>query len=108
MNYCNPKGSEVTKETYLNVVGYDDRKFTDRAISYATTAASSIKGGRCATLARTWGGATGSAGAMFTLDTEKGFRDVVFGASAYGLGETVKTGGPALSVTQVTSTGVNL
>src|SRR3954470_9781329 len=34
----------------------------------------------------------GSAGVMFTLDTESGFRDVVFITSAYGLGETVVQG----------------
>src|SRR3954467_2915908 len=34
----------------------------------------------------------GSAGVMFTLDTESGFRDVVFIPSAYGLGETVVQG----------------
>jgi pyruvate, water dikinase len=34
----------------------------------------------------------GSAGVMFTLDTESGFRDVVFITAAYGLGETVVQG----------------
>ncbi len=34
----------------------------------------------------------GSAGVMFTLDTESGFRDVVFITSSYGLGETVVQG----------------
>ena len=34
----------------------------------------------------------GSAGVMFTLDTESGFRDAVFITSAYGLGETVVQG----------------
>ncbi len=33
-----------------------------------------------------------SAGVMFTLDTESGFRDAVFITSAYGLGETVVQG----------------
>ncbi len=33
-----------------------------------------------------------SAGVMFTLDTESGFRDVVFITSAYGLGENVVQG----------------
>ncbi|WP_419862329.1 phosphoenolpyruvate synthase [Candidatus Palauibacter sp.] len=35
----------------------------------------------------------GSSGVMFTLDTESGFRDVVFITSAWGLGETVVQGG---------------
>jgi len=34
----------------------------------------------------------GSAGVMFTLDTESGFRDVVFITSAYGLGESIVQG----------------
>ena len=35
---------------------------------------------------------TGSAGVMFTLDTESGFDQVVFITSSYGLGETVVQG----------------
>ena len=35
---------------------------------------------------------TASSGVMFTLDTESGFRDVVFITSSYGLGETVVQG----------------
>jgi pyruvate,water dikinase len=34
----------------------------------------------------------GTSGVMFTLDTDSGFRDVVFITSAYGLGETVVQG----------------
>lgn len=34
----------------------------------------------------------GSSGVLFTLDTESGFRDVVFITAAYGLGETVVQG----------------
>src|SRR5439155_3906054 len=34
----------------------------------------------------------GSAGVMFTMDTESGFADVVFITSSYGLGETVVQG----------------
>jgi pyruvate,water dikinase len=34
----------------------------------------------------------GSAGVMFTLDTESGFRDAVFITASYGLGETVVQG----------------
>ena len=33
-----------------------------------------------------------SSGVMFTLDTESGFRDVVFVTSSYGLGENVVQG----------------
>eukprot|EP00971_Amphidinium_carterae_P231045 4584814-Amphidinium_carterae.1 len=35
---------------------------------------------------------TGAAGVMFSLDTETGFKDVVFVTSAWGLGETVVGG----------------
>jgi pyruvate, water dikinase len=35
---------------------------------------------------------TGAAGVMFTLDTESGYRDVVFITSSYGLGESVVQG----------------
>lgn len=35
---------------------------------------------------------TGASGVMFTLDTESGFRDVVFITSSYGLGEMVVQG----------------
>jgi len=31
----------------------------------------------------------GCAGVMFSIDTESGFKDVVFITSSYGLGETV-------------------
>ena len=34
----------------------------------------------------------GAAGVIFTLDTESGFKDVVFITSSYGLGETVVQG----------------
>ena len=34
----------------------------------------------------------GAAGVMFTIDTESGFKDVVFITSSYGLGETVVQG----------------
>ncbi|MBT8142661.1 MAG: phosphoenolpyruvate synthase [Gammaproteobacteria bacterium] len=35
---------------------------------------------------------TGASGVMFTLDTESGFRDVIFITASYGLGETVVQG----------------
>ena len=34
----------------------------------------------------------GSSGVMFTIDTESGFKDVVFITASYGLGETVVQG----------------
>ncbi len=91
------------QETFLNVVGIDavlDRVkhvfaslYNDRAISYRVH-----KGFAHADVALSAGiqrmvrSDRGSAGVMFTMDTESGFRDVVFITSSYGLGETVVQG----------------
>jgi pyruvate, water dikinase len=91
------------QETYLNVNGIEsvlDRikhvfasLYNDRAISYRVH-----KGFAHADVALSAGiqqmvrSDQGSAGVMFTLDTESGFKDVVFITSAYGLGETVVQG----------------
>merc|ERR1719327_1228986 len=91
------------QETYLNVMGYEDMKakvhlvfaslFTDRAISYRHDRGfEHSKVQLCATCQKMVRSETGSAGVMFTLDTESGFKDVVFVTSAYGLGETVVGG----------------
>ncbi|CAB3630519.1 phosphoenolpyruvate synthase [Achromobacter marplatensis] len=91
------------QETYLNVVGIDDvldkirhvfaSLYNDRAISYRVH-----KGYAHADVALSAGiqrmvrSDKGSAGVMFTIDTESGFEDVVFITSSYGLGETVVQG----------------
>ncbi|MBC2769426.1 phosphoenolpyruvate synthase [Pusillimonas minor] len=91
------------QETFLNVVGIDDvldkvrhvfaSLYNDRAISYRVH-----KGYAHAEVALSAGiqrmvrSDLGSAGVMFTLDTESGFDDVVFITSSYGLGETVVQG----------------
>lgn len=91
------------QETFLNVTGIDDvlRKikevfaslYNDRAISYRVH-----KGFAHADVALSAGvqrmvrSDRGAAGVMFTMDTESGFRDVVFITSSYGLGETVVQG----------------
>jgi pyruvate,water dikinase len=91
------------KETFLNVVGFDDvidkirhvfaSLYNDRAISYRVH-----KGYAHADVALSAGiqrmvrSDKGSAGVIFTLDTESGFADVVFITSSYGLGETVVQG----------------
>ncbi|MFA7438664.1 PEP/pyruvate-binding domain-containing protein, partial [Castellaniella sp.] len=91
------------QETFLNVVGIDDilekihhvfaSLYNDRAISYRVH-----RGYAHADVALSAGiqrmvrADRGSAGVMFTLDTESGFRDVVFITSSYGLGETVVQG----------------
>merc|ERR1719150_113353 len=91
------------QETYLNVMGYDDLKqkvhlvfaslFTDRAISYRHDRGfEHSKVQLCATCQKMVRSETGAAGVMFSLDTESGFKNVVFVTSAWGLGETVVGG----------------
>jgi len=91
------------QETFLNVVGIEavlDRikhvfasLYNDRAIAYRVH-----KGFAHADVALSAGiqrmvrSDRGAAGVMFTMDTESGFRDVVFITSSYGLGETVVQG----------------
>ena len=91
------------QETFLNVVGIDAvlhkmkevfaSLYNDRAISYRVH-----KGFAHADVALSAGvqrmvrSDLGSAGVMFTIDTESGFSDVVFITSSYGLGETVVQG----------------
>ncbi len=91
------------QETYLNIRG--DKYllttcrqvfaslYTDRAISYRVD-----KGFSHMDVALSIGvqkmvrSDMGSSGVMFTLDTETGFRDVVFITAAYGLGENIVQG----------------
>ena len=91
------------QETFLNVVGIDDvlhkmkevfaSLYNDRAISYRVH-----KGFAHGDVALSAGvqrmvrSDLGAAGVMFTMDTESGFKDVVFITSSYGLGETVVQG----------------
>jgi len=91
------------QETFLNVVGIDEvlakmkevfaSLYNDRAISYRVH-----KGFAHSDVALSAGvqrmvrSDLGSAGVMFTMDTESGFPDVVFITSSYGLGETVVQG----------------
>ncbi|MFT3736757.1 MAG: phosphoenolpyruvate synthase [Rhodocyclaceae bacterium] len=91
------------QETFLNISGYENilhamrevfaSLYNDRAISYREH-----KGFRHAEVALSAGvqrmvrSDLGAAGVMFTLDTESGFKDVVFITSSYGLGETVVQG----------------
>jgi pyruvate, water dikinase len=91
------------QETFLNVSGIEDilhrvkevfaSLYNDRAISYRVH-----KGFAHADVALSAGvqrmvrSDVGSAGVMFTIDTETGFKDVVFITSAWGLGETVVQG----------------
>ncbi|HSW17278.1 MAG TPA: phosphoenolpyruvate synthase [Ramlibacter sp.] len=91
------------QETFLNVVGIADvlhkmkevfaSLYNDRAISYRVH-----KGFAHADVALSAGvqrmvrSDLGTAGVMFTIDTESGFEDVVFITASYGLGETVVQG----------------
>ena len=91
------------QETFLNVVGIEQvlhktkevfaSLYNDRAISYRVH-----KGFAHDVVALSAGvqrmvrSDKGAAGVMFTMDTESGFRDVVFITSSYGLGETVVQG----------------
>ena len=91
------------QETFLNIRGLDNviaamhqvfaSLFNDRAIAYRVH-----QGFDHSLVALSAGVQTmvrsdvGSSGVMFTLDTESGFRDVVFITASYGLGETVVQG----------------
>ncbi|MCA6217542.1 phosphoenolpyruvate synthase [Ideonella sp. B7] len=91
------------QETFLNVHGIEDvlhkmkevfaSLYNDRAISYRVH-----KGFAHDVVALSAGvqrmvrSDLGAAGVMFTIDTESGFKDVVFVTSSYGLGETVVQG----------------
>ena len=91
------------QETFLNVVGIEEvlhkmkevfaSLYNDRAISYRVH-----KGFAHSDVALSAGvqrmvrSDLGAAGVMFTIDTESGFKDVVFITSSYGLGETVVQG----------------
>lgn len=91
------------QETFLNVVGLDQvRKsvkevfaslFNDRAISYRVHHGFDHKlVALSAGIQKMVRSETAASGVMFTLDTESGFRDVVFITASYGLGETVVQG----------------
>ena len=91
------------QETFLNIRGVENviraakevfaSLFNDRAISYRVHQGFDYKlVALSAGVQRMVRSETGTAGVMFTLDTESGFRDVVFITGAYGLGETVVQG----------------
>jgi pyruvate, water dikinase len=91
------------QETFLNVIGINEvldktrevfaSLYNDRAISYRVH-----KGfdhdqvALSAGIQRMIRSDVGSAGVMFTLDTESGFDNVVFITASYGLGESVVQG----------------
>jgi pyruvate,water dikinase len=91
------------QETLLNVSGLENIKrairevfaslFNDRAIAYREHQGFSHQGVLLsAGVQKMVRSDIGSAGVAFTLDTESGFRDVVFITGSYGLGETVVQG----------------
>ncbi len=91
------------QETFLNIVGIANvleaikhvfaSLYNDRAISYRVHQGFNHEDvSLSAGVQRMVRSDLGAAGVMFTLDTESGFRDVVFITSSYGLGETVVQG----------------
>jgi len=90
-------------ETFLNVHGTERvleacrrcfaSLFTDRAISYRIDKGfDHLSIGLSVGVMKMVRSDLASSGVMFTLDTESGFRDVVFITGAYGLGENVVQG----------------
>ncbi|HKJ88852.1 MAG TPA: phosphoenolpyruvate synthase, partial [Gammaproteobacteria bacterium] len=91
------------QETYLHVHGEDNlvravhkcfaSLFTDRAISYRTKLGfDHLDVALSVGIQEMVYADHGAAGVMFSLDTESGFRDVVFITASYGLGENVVQG----------------
>ncbi len=91
------------QETFLNVRGVDNvlqavrrvfaSLYNDRAISYrAHRGFAHGEAALSAAVQQMVRSDRGASGVMFTLDTESGFRDVVFITAAYGLGEMVVQG----------------
>ena len=90
-------------ESFLNVRGVEDlfeacRRcfasiFTDRAISYRTdNGFDHFKVALSVGVMKMVRADRASSGVVFTLDTESGFRDVVFITGVYGLGENIVQG----------------
>ena len=90
-------------ESFLNVSGADDlfeacRRcfasiFTDRAISYRVdNKFDHFKVALSVGVMKMVRADRAASGVMFTLDTESGFRDVVFVTGVYGLGENIVQG----------------
>jgi pyruvate, water dikinase len=90
-------------ESFLNVRGADAlfeacrhcfaSIFTDRAISYRIdNGFDHFKVGLSVGVMKMVRADRAASGVMFTLDTESGFRDVVFVTGAYGLGENIVQG----------------
>ncbi|MGL6160223.1 phosphoenolpyruvate synthase [Microbulbifer sp.] len=91
------------QETFLNIRGIDAvlqavkevfaSLYNDRAIAYRVHTGYMHDGvALSAGVQHMVRSETGASGVMFTLDTESGFRDVIFITAAYGLGETVVQG----------------
>jgi pyruvate,water dikinase len=91
------------QETFLNVRGLDHvleaihhvfaSLYNDRAIAYRVHHGfEHSEVALSAGIQKMVRSDIGAAGVMFTMDTESGFRDVVFITASYGLGETVVQG----------------
>ncbi len=91
------------QETFLNIRGHQALKeacskcfaslFTDRAISYRVdNGFDHFKVALSVGVMKMVRSDLASSGVIFTLDTETGFRDVVFITASYGLGENIVQG----------------
>jgi pyruvate,water dikinase len=91
------------QDTFLNIRGIQNllatcprmfaSLFNDRAISYrASRGFDHLRVGLSIGVQKMVRSDLGASGVMFTLDTETGFRDVVFINASYGLGENVVQG----------------
>ena len=91
------------QESYLNIRGYHDLRevcskcfaslFTDRGISYRIDKKyDHFEVGLSIGVMKMVRSDLASSGVIFTLDTETGFRDVVFVTGSYGLGENIVLG----------------
>ena len=100
---CRTPPSPGQQETFLNVQGLANIKhaikevfaslFNDRAIAYRVHQGFEHRHvALSAGIQRMVRSDLAASGVMFTLDTESGFRDVVFITSSYGLGEMVVQG----------------
>ena len=86
----NVRGVEAVLEAVHHVYG---SLFSDRAIAYRVHQGFAHRDVALSVgVQRMVRADLGASGVIFTLDTESGFRDVVFITSAYGLGETVVQG----------------
>ena len=88
--YLNIKGEENLLNSYKRCLASN---FTDRSIHYKfDNNFDYFSVYLCVTIMKMVRSDVGASGVMFSLDTETGFRDVVFITAGYGLGENIVQG----------------